>query len=98
MVAYDIADVDAWVRFPLAALMKESYCQCLLQKKVPDGTVTQLSYIPEPFCKEGKVLKLKENDIWDDGWVVLSVGSKVTYEEANTRSRAYLKHRNNSDI
>jgi hypothetical protein len=48
------------------------YRQCRLHKTNNDGaSLEQTSYIPEPYCTVGKVLKLKDADgKWDDGWVV----------------------------
>ena len=35
----------------------------------------QTSYIPEPFCVVGKVLKLRDEDgEWNDGWIVETAG------------------------
>ncbi len=58
------------------------YRQCKLVKDLKNGaTAHQTSYIPEPFCKVGRVLKLREEDgTWDNGWVV---------EEASSRKMAH---------
>jgi hypothetical protein len=52
------------------------YRQCRLEKKISTGVLQQVSYIPEPFCVVGKILKLKENNGWSNGWEVLSAGEK----------------------
>lgn len=53
------------------------YRQCRLERKVPNGTCHQVSFIPEPYCKVGKVLKLRNSDgEWENGWVVLGAGDK----------------------
>ena len=79
---------------------KVNYRQCHLKKK--DGTHVweQVSWIPEPYCVVGKVLKLRDSDgNWDDGWKVVSAGSHVQSEqEVNTNSRQHLKHRLATDI
>lgn len=50
--------------------MKETYYrQCKLVK----GNMHQTSWIPEKFAILNKVLKLKENGKWVDGWVVEKV-------------------------
>ena len=48
-----------------------NYCQCELMKE----NTRQVSWIPEKFAKLGKILKLKENGEWIDGWKVISVGT-----------------------
>lgn len=52
------------------------YRQCRLQKKTNEGTLTQVSWLPEPYAATGKVLKLRDEDKnWDNGWVVIGAGS-----------------------
>lgn len=47
--------------------------QCRLQK----GNTVQMSWIPEPYCVKGKVLKLREEDgTWSDGWLVVEAHSR----------------------
>ena len=48
------------------------YRNCQLSKPKKNGSVLRLtSYIPEPFCVVGKVLKLRGDDgTWDNGWIV----------------------------
>jgi hypothetical protein len=61
------------------------YRQCKLRKINKSGTYTeQTSYIPEPFCVTGKVLKLKDsNDNWENGWIVLFASSNAILEPPN---------------
>jgi hypothetical protein len=48
------------------------YRQCQLQK----GHAFQTSWLPEPFAAQGRVLRLRDADgTWDNGWVVIRVGS-----------------------
>lgn len=50
---------------------KTYYRQCRLKK----GNAEQVSYIPEPFCTEGRVLRLRDdNGVWTDGWLVTFAG------------------------
>ena len=77
------------------------YRQCHLVKKLDVGYMEQISWIPEPFCIERKVLKLREEgtDIWDDGWVVKSASDcRRSAESVEHDSRLYLKTRKASDI
>jgi len=64
------------------------------------GNSITTSFLPARFAVKGKTVKLKENDTWDDGWKVLSVGSAMTYDalmenEKRVRSGS---HRKGSDI
>lgn len=52
------------------------YRQCRLVKRVPDGELAQVSWLPEPYASAGRVVKLRDDDgAWDDGWVVVSAGA-----------------------
>jgi hypothetical protein len=57
---------------------KVFYRNCRLSNPQTDGRVLNLmSYIPEPYCVRGKVLKLRDEDgTWGDGWVVDVVGDE----------------------
>ena len=73
--------------------------QCKLHKKAGDGSYReQTSWIPERFAKIGKILKLRESGVWDDGWGVVSVGGRETAEAVHNRSRYHLTQRQASDI
>jgi hypothetical protein len=74
--------------------------QCGLRRKINDTTFEeQISYIPEPHCKEGKVLKLKDDDCsWVNGWEVIWCGERKSTEEVSRNSRDYLRTRKASDI
>lgn len=73
----------------------ELYQQCLLYK----GNTAMVSWIPTEFAKKGKVVKLKVNGEWDDGWFVMSqFGNKITREQLNTLEAQYKWTRETSDI
>lgn len=75
------------------------YKQCVLQKKSENSCSEQTSYIPEPFCKVGRILKLKdENGIWDDGWKVISAGERTPERLVELYSQSHKKNRKASDI
>lgn len=59
------------------------YRQCRLRKDYKNGSYSeQVSYIPEPFCVKGKVLKLRDADgVWDNGWVVMSASENRHADE-----------------
>ncbi len=51
------------------------YRQCRLVRPVAGGECAQVSWIPEPFAATGRVLKLREDGAWVDGWVVVGAGT-----------------------
>lgn len=53
---------------------KVMYCQCRLEQSTPNGVTHMTSYIPQKYAVVNKVLKLKDNGEWTDGWIVKSVG------------------------
>lgn len=59
-----------------------------------------VSWIPEPFCVVGKVLKLKfgEDDAWDNGWTVITASERQPHSLVEKMARVYLKTRKYSDI
>ena len=63
------------------------YRQCTLQK----GNTTTVSWIPEEFAKTTKILKLKDrDDVWDDGWRVVQVGTmRLAEDVALERARNF---------
>lgn len=75
------------------------YRQCRLQK----GPFHTTSWIPEKFAIKGKYVKLKKegstgNKKWDNGWLVVEVGSRMREEEVLVRSQDYKHQRKQSDI
>jgi hypothetical protein len=76
------------------------YRQCKLQKKISDGIKETTSYIPEPYCVQGKVLKLRDdNGVWEDGWkVIFASEHRHTEEETNKNAHQWTKHRQATDI
>jgi hypothetical protein len=51
------------------------YRHCRLVKPVATGELVVVSWIPETFAEVGRVLKLKNDKVWDDGWVVRAAGA-----------------------
>jgi len=74
------------------------YRQCLMVKHQQEAIVSRLSYVPEPFCKEGMILKLKDGDYWSDGWKVISAGSLKDADLVEGGSRQHLYHRDQTDL
>lgn len=58
-----------------------------------------MAWIPEKFAIKGKFLKIKKNDIWDDGWEVIGFSEAVmSAKEADEHSQLFKKARKASDI
>jgi hypothetical protein len=68
------------------------YTQCRLVKKIRDGESIQTSYIPSEFAKEGRIVKIRDDDGgWDDGWVIRNVGGSLTEEQLTDLERAHRR-------
>ena len=68
-----------------------NFKQCRLQK----GNVQQVSWIPEQFAVEGKVLRLFD----EFGWKVISVSiGSVDLEKVKMLEEQHKHHRRNTDI
>ena len=70
------------------------YCQCKM-KRNSEGRV---GWIPLEFAKVGRVLKLKINNKWQNGWTVKSVGSMEDAKYIEEHERDYKEQRKASDI
>ena len=69
--------------------------QCKLQK----GNIKTTSWLPEKFAVEGKCLRLKENNKWSDGWLVISTSDfSLPADYVIDRSQDYKRTRKASDI
>ncbi len=75
------------------------YLMCELSRKVDGGIQNQVSWIPEKFAVKGKYLKLKEDTVWIDGWLVDSASDEsLPGNILNDRSQDYKTQRKGSDI
>lgn len=71
-----------------------NYTQCRLRKNTQDGFTETITWIPEKYAKLNEILKLKNNGIWDDGWLVVHVGQ--TKEEIPFYKILIRKHKQNT--
>ncbi|TWU54918.1 hypothetical protein Poly51_36500 [Rubripirellula tenax] len=71
------------------------YVQCAMRRIIAGGSERTTSYIPMPFAKLGKVLKLRDDsDRWVDGWVVECVGDLIVEgDSVPDYRRAIRNHR-----
>ena len=72
--------------------------QCLMEKKTNSGTLSQLSWIPEKFAIDKKIVKIKEGKEWNDGWIIKKVCHRMEDEEQAKLERVWKKHREVTDI
>ncbi len=79
----------------LGVNMKVKYKQCYLSKANSSSQlISQVSWIPVKYAVAGSILKLKENDVWEDGWVVMEVGPDIlTEDEVPDSHKAIKVHR-----
>jgi len=73
----------------------ETYRQCLVRR----GAVQQTTWIPSEFAVTGGVVKLQDEGVWTDGWLVVEAyGPEVDRETALAQSRFWKIQREASDI
>lgn len=77
----------------------DSYCQCTLSRVQvePNTIVRTVSWIPTKYARLGGTISLKNNNIWTD-WLVEAVGKPKDAHLVEEQERAYLHHREFSDI
>lgn len=75
------------------------YRQCRMERPIEKGVQVLVSYLPDQFAKTGEVVKLKNaEDVWVDGWKILSVGELIPASIAEAGSRLHKKHRESTDV
>ena len=72
-------------------MSKTKYKQCGMDRIVDGKVFHVVSYIPAKFGVVGRVLKLKDGDVWTDGWVVKTAGKTV--DEPPDWRRAIRSHK-----
>ena len=71
------------------------YKQCCIKK----NKMATMTWIPENLAKQDKLLKMKTDDGWEEGWIVDKVYHFRKDEESVLRDRdTYLNQRKVSDI
>jgi len=46
----------------------------------------------------GKVVKIKSDNGWDNGWIVIETYTRLTKEDVKDNERLYTRHRLTTDI
>ena len=57
-----------------------------------------MAWIPDKYAVVGRILRLTEDGVSEDGWEVTGVGAKLTVEYVRERSQDYKHTRRASDI
>ena len=70
------------------------YAQCWLRR----GDARQMAWIPAKFAVVGRILRLTEDGVSQDGWEVTGVGAKLTESYVRERSQDYKHTRKASDV
>jgi len=83
--------------------MIKNYKQCLLHKQeIKDGEVvaiySQIAFIPNEFASKNKILELKDNNKWDNGWEIISVFDFEDEDFVKASQRSSMDHRKITDI
>jgi len=77
-------------------MAKNTYhVQCEMRK--PDGSI-MVSWIPETYAKKGSPVSLKEDGVWDKGWIVTQTFGRRRSEDCEAHERDYMRQREASDI
>lgn len=73
----------------------QTYTQCTLEKyNNCGGRTTQTSFIPSKFAVLDSIVRLKDAcGIWEDGWLVISVGATVDEDFLPDSHKAIKEHR-----
>ncbi len=68
--------------------------QCRLER---NGS-TQVAYIDAALATPGRVLDIREQGVWQEGWRVQEVYSSMPATMVAARERDYKNHRKSTDI
>jgi hypothetical protein len=67
-----------------------TYTQCSLARAVPGGTLHQVTWLPTPFARVGKTLRLRDaHGAWQDGWVVEAAYDTLPEEQVRQLAEQY---------
>lgn len=73
--------------------------QCALERKENDSVIKTVSYIPERYAKIDKILRLKDEKGWTNGWKVIYVSEEsISSNQIVKVETAHKKQRKFSDI
>jgi hypothetical protein len=64
-----------------------TYTQCKLQK----GDTFTTRYIPSEFAKKNKIVGIKENKVWKEGWKVIGVGATLDAKYVEEKDKHFRR-------
>lgn len=76
------------------------YYQCTIRKVYDSGpwaSATVVVHLPAEYCVKGTFIKIKKDEVWDDGWEVLAVGKRtdgptvIAMRDTNKQFKKVLK-------
>lgn len=70
------------------------YIQCRMRK----GMCYHTAWIPASFAKLNKILKIKKDGIWEDGWKVIDTYGRLHKRYIEDHANDYQHHREATDI
>lgn len=71
-----------------------NYTQCKINKK----DKFDIAWIPSKFANIGRIIKIKIDGIWNNGWSVIDVYSSNSEDHILEHEMDYRKQRRASDI
>lgn len=76
------------------------YFQCVLERELPLGKATLVTWIEERFAAKGKKVFIKDDPLLPDTdiWTVAKVGMKQTAEWVSNRQKAHERWRRVTDV
>ena len=73
----------------------KTYQQCKLRK----GNLRMISWLPVRYAKVNKILKIKKEGVWQDGWIVLDkYWEEITEEKLKLVRDQCFNTRDVSDV
>ena len=71
-----------------------NYTQCHIQK----NNKNDVAWIPSKFAVIGKIIKIKFDGLWNNGWKVINTYSSNSEDHVLEHEMDYRKQRRASDI
>lgn len=68
--------------------------QCRLTK----DNRTEVAFIPSKYAVEGSYIRIKQNKVWSDGWLVAQAYNSLPDYLVKANSQEYKSHRKVTDI
>jgi len=72
--------------------MTELYTQCHLIKKVSGHTLEEIVWIPHKFATKDRLLKIKKEEEWEDGWrvhVIYGTASRLLLDSGHKAHKRF---------